>query len=310
MRYLAILVQIVAVLTLAVVFAGFFGKWNYLLDLCSHFRVQAALALVLCGLFLLLLKRRRWATSSLIAGLGLTATLWPFYVPGSAETIGKYRLLTVNVLSYNPRHDRVIDFIRETDPDFIVLQETDESWIESLDAALRESWPYSKSISRLDNFGIAIYSKLPWVRCDLVNFTPTSPTPAYDALFELPDGSELRLITVHPVSPLGYNRWLSRNSFFAGLAGDVSKVGKNRTIVAGDFNCTPWSYWFGRLLAESGLRNASDGQGFRVTWMPVPIPILGLPIDHVLVGPDIQVSNRNVGPYVGSDHRPVVVDFD
>ena len=128
-------------------------------------------------------------------------------------------------------------------------------------------------------------------------------------IFHLPGGPELRLIVTHPLPPMNHRQWKSRNSHFARLAADVKAAGYERTIVAGDLNCSPWSYWFGRLSKQSGLRNSADGQGLNITWMPIPIPACGLPIDHVLVGPKIQVSQRTVGPYTGSDHRPVIVDF-
>ncbi|TWU28529.1 endonuclease/exonuclease/phosphatase family protein [Bythopirellula polymerisocia] len=310
MKRLANLFEISVILSIAVVCAGLFGRWHYLLDLCSHFRVQAAFTLVVSGLLLLLLKRRRWATVGLVAGLGLTATLWPFFAPASDAGNSVYRLLTLNVLTTNPRHDRVIAFIRKSDPDFIVLQETSPEWIESLDEALGTSWPYQKSIVRSDNFGIAMYSKLPWVSCEMKEYSSTLPVPSLSALFEFPDGDKIRLITTHPLPPMNRDLWDARNSQLSGLATDVQGGESDRTIVAGDLNCTPWSYWFGRLLQESGLRNLADEHGLSVSWMPIPIPVCGLPIDHVLVGSEIRVSKRTVGPYVGSDHRPVVVEFE
>ena len=36
---------------------------------------------------------------------------------------------------------------------------------------------------------------------------------------------------------------------------------------------------------------------------------LGITIDHCLVSPDIEVKQRLVGPDVGSDHLPVIVDL-
>ncbi|QEG34301.1 endonuclease/exonuclease/phosphatase family protein [Bythopirellula goksoeyrii] len=311
MKRVAIPFQFIASLSLAVVTAGFFGKWNWLLDLCSHLRSQAVFALVVCGVLLLALERRRWGVVCLVVALGLTATLWPFYFPsGSATRTGTYRLLSLNVLAINPAKDKVIDFILETDPDFILLQETRASWIESLDEALGETWPYHKSYARLDYFGISIYSKIPWACCELKPFSKLYSTPSLDALIELPDGKRLRLIAVHPISPMNNDKWKSRNLHFEGIAEAVQTPEHGRTIVAGDFNCTPWSYWFRRLIRESGLRDAMEGQGFHVTWLPIPIGIFGLPIDHVLVGPDIQVTGFAVGPYVGSDHRGLVVEFE
>jgi len=41
----------------------------------------------------------------------------------------------------------------------------------------------------------------------------------------------------------------------------------------------------------------------------VLVPLLGIPIDHCLVSPEIIVTKRSVGPSVGSDHYPVIIDF-
>jgi len=275
-----------------------------------YFRIQAVGSLLTCGLLLHFLKRRRWAIVSLVVGLGLTASLWPFIRPGVDASSNTYRLLSMNVLKNNPRHDRVINYIIESNPDFIVLQETDTHWINTLDEALSTSWPYRKSVPRSDNFGIAMYSKVPWMSCEVVEYSAKLPTPSLSAFFQLPNGDELRLITTHSLPPMNHSLWQSRNTLFKNLAIDVQASGNTRTIVAGDLNCSPWSYWFCRLLLESGLRNSADGQGLNITWMPIPIPVLGLPIDHVLVGPKIRVSQRTVGPYAGSDHRPVIVDFE
>lgn len=56
MKRVAIPFQFIASLSLAVVTAGLFGKWNWLLDLCSHLRSQAVFALVVCGVLLLALE--------------------------------------------------------------------------------------------------------------------------------------------------------------------------------------------------------------------------------------------------------------
>ncbi len=307
---MANLLEVFAFLSMAVVLVGFFGKWHFILDLSCHFRIQAVSSLLTCGLLLYFLKRRRWAIVSLVVGLGLTASLWPFLRPGLATSTNTYRLLSMNVLKNNPRHDRVIDYIVESNPDFIVLQETNAQWINTLDEALSSSWPYSKSIARFDNFGIAMYSKVPWVSCEVVEYSAKLPTPSLSALFHLPNGDKLHLITTHSLPPMNHSLWQVRNTLFKNLAIDVQASGHARTIVAGDLNCSPWSYWFGRLLLESGLRNSADGQGLNITWMPIPIPVFGLPIDHVLVGPKIRISQRTVGSYAGSDHRPVIVDFE
>ena len=70
--------------------------------------------------------------------------------------------------------------------------------------------------------------------------------------------------------------------------------------ILGDLNVSPWSPHFGGLLRESG-------RGVQATW-PTNLAPMRIPIDHCLVSPDVSVVGRRVGPDVGSDHFPIVVD--
>jgi endonuclease/exonuclease/phosphatase (EEP) superfamily protein YafD len=79
-------------------------------------------------------------------------------------------------------------------------------------------------------------------------------------------------------------------------------------ILAGDLNVTSWSPFFKDWLRESGLHDSRLGFGVQATW-PTTSPLFLIPLDHVLVSPDIQVMQRQVGADVGSDHRPVLIDF-
>jgi endonuclease/exonuclease/phosphatase (EEP) superfamily protein YafD len=36
---------------------------------------------------------------------------------------------------------------------------------------------------------------------------------------------------------------------------------------------------------------------------------MSVPIDHCLVSPEITILDRRLGPAVGSDHYPLIVDF-
>jgi endonuclease/exonuclease/phosphatase (EEP) superfamily protein YafD len=78
--------------------------------------------------------------------------------------------------------------------------------------------------------------------------------------------------------------------------------------VLGDLNATPWSYYFQRLVRESGLTDSSKGRGIHATW-PAGLFPLRIPIDHCLLSPEIGVINKMTGNNVGSDHLPVVVDL-
>jgi endonuclease/exonuclease/phosphatase (EEP) superfamily protein YafD len=78
------------------------------------------------------------------------------------------------------------------------------------------------------------------------------------------------------------------------------------TIAAGDFNFTVYSPAYARMLRESGLADAFAGRGWQPTWMAGFWP-LALRIDHVLASRSLCVEHAEVGPDVGSDHRPLLV---
>ena len=103
---------------------------------------------------------------------------------------------------------------------------------------------------------------------------------------------------------------MERNKMFRQLGAEIARdADQPRTLLLGDLNCTPWSVWFHSLLQESGLRDSAIGHGLWPTWYALPTILAGIPIDHALVGGQIEVLRRHVGPYLGSDHRPLTMDF-
>jgi endonuclease/exonuclease/phosphatase (EEP) superfamily protein YafD len=78
-------------------------------------------------------------------------------------------------------------------------------------------------------------------------------------------------------------------------------------VVVGDFNATPWTSAFRRLLGTGELRNSQRGYGVSPTWDVGRF--WAVPIDHLVHGDGMVVTDRAVGPDLGSDHRPILVDL-
>jgi endonuclease/exonuclease/phosphatase (EEP) superfamily protein YafD len=80
-------------------------------------------------------------------------------------------------------------------------------------------------------------------------------------------------------------------------------------ILAGDFNMAPWTVKLKTFTRATGLGRFNT---FCPTW-PVRrhdirlLPIL--PIDNVFASRDFASINLTVGPYLGSDHLPVIADI-
>lgn len=80
----------------------------------------------------------------------------------------------------------------------------------------------------------------------------------------------------------------------------------DRRVVMGDFNATPWSPSFHRLVRDGDLFDSLSGYGLQVSW-PESNPLLRIPIDHLLLGPALAAVERGTGPSFGSQHRSLLV---
>jgi len=97
------------------------------------------------------------------------------------------------------------------------------------------------------------------------------------------------------------------------LAAFVNTRDKDRLIVVGDFNQTPWTYAMARQERALGLQRFS---GTSASWpvRPLPGPLAGtippaLAIDHIYGGRCWRALSVRRGPALGSDHRPIVADL-
>ncbi|HYQ92789.1 MAG TPA: endonuclease/exonuclease/phosphatase family protein [Candidatus Competibacteraceae bacterium] len=288
--------------------AGFLARTGWLPELAAHFRVQYCLALTLLAI---LLRQHRFATAlfAFFALVNLIITLLPLYqgsYPGNvaAAAVPQLRALTLNLHYTNQDYERVRQLINTYHPDVIVLQEITPRWLEELQR-LRASYPYSLASPRSDPFGMALFSRLPWEQAEILH-PGGSELPTLTAVIDA-DGSPFTLLGVHPLPPSSPEWARLRNQQLAEIAQFV-RANPRPTLLLGDFNITPWSPYFTDLLQTAGLRDSARGYGLQPTW-PSFFPLLWLPIDHCLFSAGITIADRRIGPFVGSDHYPLLVDF-
>ena len=130
--------------------------------------------------------------------------------------------------------------------------------------------------------------------------------PSVVAEMETPHG-RCTVIATHPVPAIcrEYAAW--RDGQLAELPGVVRRA-TSPVVLLGDLNSTPWGAHFRKLVHDSALRDSAQGRGVHPTW-PAIDPLLRIPIDHCLLSPAIGLVDRQVGPDIGSDHYPLIVDF-
>ncbi len=288
-------------------FAGFFGRLYWFLDLFSPFRVQYALFLSVSAILFTVGRKYKHAIAFGVAALLNLALIIPIYFGGvPLAPAGKtpLRALLLNVHTANDNYAGVRDYLLAEDPDFMVLLEVSPRWWENL-GALEQKYPYVDKHLCTDNFGLAVLSKRPWKSVESRSLCAAEVATVI-AGFEF-EGRELTIIATHPPPPVGgeYAGW--RNEQLDNLA-KLAAAQTGEVLLLGDLNLPPWSPYFAALLRDSGLRDSRRGFGIHPTW-PSHLPIFYIPIDHCLVSKGVLVHGRRIGPALGSDHLPVVIDF-
>jgi endonuclease/exonuclease/phosphatase (EEP) superfamily protein YafD len=286
----------------AATLAGFAGGCHWLLDLTSHFRWYWLLA-ALVWFAIVPRRRSRPATACLlVAAAANLATLAPYWLPVAVEAPSgddTLRVVSLNVLSDNPDKGRTLSYLRQSAADVVVLLEVNDAWAEAA-ADLEPLYPHQVVRPGSDRFGIAVLSRLPLARQRVEPLAEGPPV----VLVDLPVGTAgCLLVAAHPRPPISA-AWSARRDAQLAAIGEAAAAESRPVVVAGDLNATPWCHGFRRLVGPRGLRDSAAGHGVQATWN-ARLWLPRIPIDHVVISPEVRVISRRVGPDVGSDHLPV-----
>lgn len=299
-----ILISLIIVLSLSVV-RYMHGSDYWLADISSHFPFQYAL-ISLTLMFVCI-----WRKSVLLAILaGLIFILNISVIidfEGSihaAEQPGKpFVVYSANIQVQNRDLSKLELEIQKIDPEIVLLVEVSADQDELL-RSLKQSYPYCISSIPEDVVGVVFLSKFP-----LHDHHVTKLSEQGNLLFEARVEIDQRSVIfygLHAQRPR-FGNYKERISQFLRLVRQINEQSLP-VIVAGDFNTTPYSPIFRKVIKLSGLKDAREGFGWQPSW-PTFFPPLWIPIDHVLVSPEVQVFKRSTGSYIGSDHYPVITEL-
>lgn len=290
--------------------AAFFGEYVWWLDVLANFRVQLLVSLVALGGGLLFSRFRQagWAVLAVAAlNLAVVAPLY-FGSPGESQPgAPTVRIMSFNLLSTNQEYAEVVEFIRANEPDIVLLHEASLPWETAMESA-NLGYRVVKARSSDLIFGTLVLAR---TGADVVSFGFTETDPRAVEVTYRPDGwaTELKLLSTHALAPTSSDRAALRDAQLEFAANWASRQ-EPLYVVAGDFNATPWSWGFRNLLSVGELRNSQIGFGVQPTFAATSNPLFRVPIDHLLHSEGLTVRLRSLGPNMGSDHFPILVDLE
>jgi endonuclease/exonuclease/phosphatase (EEP) superfamily protein YafD len=275
-------------------------------ELFAHFRAQYAVAAALVAVVLV------WRRRAVAAGIAVLLVAWnalPIVQRASADAPPvscdgpAFTVATVNLQYSNPQHDRLLGWLAAHPADVIVVQELTGAWAQAL--AGSDAHPHRFLLTREDPYGIGVLSRWPLESAGAIDLAGDR-LPSIEGIVDI-EGRRVRLVGLHTHWPVLPEVARMRDAALGGAAG-IARDSDLPVILLGDLNLTPDSPEFTRLLDESGLRDVVSGRRWRPTWQAGFWP-LALRIDHVLVSSQLCVEAVEVGPSIGSDHRPVIAQL-
>jgi endonuclease/exonuclease/phosphatase (EEP) superfamily protein YafD len=307
MRWLDRLFVFCVTLVVALNLVPLGARLFWALELTTHFRVHylALTALMLAVAAL----RRHWHAVAVLAAAGAVSAVSVFpYLPralgpeaAAVGSSGPLKVVTVNVSYRQFLARRLLEIVREADPDIVVVQELTPH-AERVLADLDTAFPHFRKFPADRQYGIGL-----WSRYEIESGATIAlgRLPAIEARVLGPSGS-FTVIGVHLSAPVTRRRATARNQQLNELAARSAAVG-GPLIVAGDFNTTPYSPYFAEWLDAARLTDSRRGRTLSPSW-PTMLQWLGIPIDHVAVNDGFTILSHRQLPNFESDHFGALVE--
>jgi len=316
-KVVAVLARVLAFVLGAATLAGALvalgGSIDPRLDVAAHlapFWLAGALAALVCAA----LPPGGW-TARALAGLGVLGVvasgllivpefIRPIHPSGPAGAAPILRLIQFNAWDLSPDPARSAAWVAAQHPDVVTVEELTPAFQAALQA---HGLLLIKGVGSTAIFSFAQRGHHPFQ-------VPMSDWPKLPefarATFPAPDGgAPYSVVAVHFSWPNIASRWGQREAF----AELLDRYPRNRLILAGDFNLTPWSFALRAFDRRIGLerRDRALGSWPAMQWWQgrlVMLPAV-LPIDHIYAGPGWRTVRLIRGPRVGSEHYPLVIDL-
>ncbi len=215
------------------------------------------------------------------------------------------RLLFANVLQPQHHSARLLEIIREADPDVVLALETDEWWQNQL-APLAERYPHHVLLPQDNTYGMLLYARWPLQDVE-VSYLIEDDVPSIHCTLVLPTGLQVRLHCLHPrpPAPAEHPDSVPRDAELL-VVGKAIKQDPRPTVVMGDLNDVAWSHTSSLFCRISGLLDPRCGRGFYNTFH-AHHRLLRFPLDHFFHSNDFKLVEFRRLPAFGSDHFPVYI---
>ncbi|WP_171097535.1 endonuclease/exonuclease/phosphatase family protein [Ruegeria sp. HKCCD7255] len=290
------LLVVFCALLIALVLAGFTGRFLSVGDSLAILRPQAGALLLLCALAFVLLRSIRLAlVSALFSALAFGSILGDLRGPSGDCDDTCLTLYQKNLLQKAwPRYSLADDIIA-SDADIVALQEVSAHNREYM-ANMFAFFPNRVFCQFRPDQHVVVLTQLPVV--EGTEFC-TEGSGLAGVKVIAPDGQEIWAVSVHLDWPFPFEQFEQTKEAVETIAALDAPV-----LIAGDFNMVPWGASVRRIAEAAGnelFGTIENTHYLGGTFLP-------LSIDNVLL-PEGTQGTIELRPYMGSDHLGKLARF-
>ena len=212
------------------------------------------------------------------------------------------KCLASNVQMGNDDFAAVSTLIKEEQPDIVFLMETDERWFESLQSVLEKYATVEKELK--DNcYGCVFATNLEVIDVN-IHYIAGDDTPSVHATLKDKTGETFIFRGLHPRPPMPGTSSKKRDEELRQTAA-FARENEVPEVIMGDFNDVVWSR---NSVQFKRLGKYYDPQVGRtcIKSFHARFRFLRFPIDQFYVTKSVRLVELYRGPYVGSDHFPLI----
>ena len=223
----------------------------------------------------------------------------------SPKTENTIKLLISNVLIENNETEKLLDLVKNVNPDIVLLAEPDEKWMRGL-SELDNDYPFSVKYPLDNAYGMALFSQLELIEPKL-NFLIQDDIPSIFTGVRLRSDVLVNLYCLHPRPPFPTENIRSneRDAELI-LIGEIVKDTNTPTIIAGDLNDVAWSRTTELFQKISNMLDPRIGRGLFNSFH-ADHWFIRFPLDHVFHSNHFRLIEIKRLPSIGSDHFPIFI---
>ncbi len=261
-------------------------------------------------------------TLIVVLGVVMAVQFWHIvpYTPISSKQVkaandGKspIRIFVANVLQENRNAIKLLEEIKETTPDLILLNEMDDWWTSQV-RKLEKSHPHMLLHPLTNTYGMNLYSRFELVDPEF-RFLFDPGIPSIRTKLKIADNRIIHFYGVHPRPPALKKEGKEeredsahRDAELIVVAKEVAQL-KTPVIVAGDFNDVAWSHTTRLFQRTSRLLDPRVGRGMFNSYN-AKFPMFRYPLDHLFHSDHFTYVGIKRMEYFGSDHFPIFAELN